>query len=248
MQVSIRGTREVVRYAGRVRIPLRLGACLALCAVVLAMPVACGLGLSGTGAADIGGPEGGESGTSAIDTGAIDTGVADDSTIESGMGEAGRPDSAVPEAGCTGVLCSGACTTASDCRTCNGAPLLCASTGQCVASCQGCKDTSDAAMPIECFACDSNHQDPIGTCQYDDPNLYCLSGDYTGQYQGGSGYQCTCADAGAASCPGATQVCVPLGNVGATFCLTCGEATLASMQGRPCKGGGACQANAAVCQ
>jgi hypothetical protein len=101
-------------------------------------------------------------------------------------------------------------------------------------------------MPIECFACDSNHQNPIGGCAYHDAGSYCLSGNYLGQYQGGPGYQCACNDAGA--CPGATQVCVPLGNYKSDFCLTCGETTLAPIDGHPCMGGGTCQASAAVCQ
>lgn len=101
-------------------------------------------------------------------------------------------------------------------------------------------------MPIECFACDGNHQNPIGTCQPADAGSYCLNGDYVGQYKGGPGYQCGCNDVG--SCPGATQVCVPLGNVDAGFCLTCGEATVGQIQGAPCKDGGTCQAVQALCQ
>lgn len=102
-------------------------------------------------------------------------------------------------------------------------------------------------MPIECFACDINHANPIGSCQYDDAGSYCLSSDYAGQYGGQTGYLCTCADGGVSSCPGATQVCLPLGNVGQSFCLTCGEATVGAIQGAPCQGGGACQESQAVC-
>jgi len=80
----------------------------------------------------------------------------------------------------------------------------------------------------------------------DDAGSYCLSGDYVGQYDGGPGYQCECGDASA--CPGATQVCVPLGNVDASFCLTCGEATTGSIDGAACRDGGACQENLARCQ
>lgn len=164
---------------------------------------------------------------------------------DAGSRDAGPPDAGPPDAGpCTGVLCNGQCLP--DCRSCTGAPLLCGLTGACVSTCAGCQDAGATAMPIECFACDSNHQNPIGTCQPADAGSYCLSGDYLGQYQGGSGYQCGCNEAGA--CPGATQVCIPLGNYNAEFCLTCGEATIGPIQGAPCKDGGTCQAAQAICQ
>jgi hypothetical protein len=147
---------------------------------------------------------------------------------------------------CTGVLCAGACVQATDCRTCSGAPLLCGATGTCVAACAGCQNSQGSAEPIDCFACDSNNQSPIGTCQPADAGSYCLSGDYLGQYEGGPGYQCGCNDV--SGCPGATQVCVPLGNRDAGVCLTCGEITTGQIQGLPCKDGGTCQATAAICQ
>ncbi len=175
------------------------------------------------------------------DIGPTDAGVTDvavgDGFIETGSRDAGS---------CTGVLCNGQCLPATDCRSCSGAPLLCRATGACTSSCAGCRDTRGTAMPIECFACDSNRQNPLGTCEYDDAGSYCLSGDYLGQYEGGAGYQCECNDV--SSCPGATQVCVPLGHYDAGFCLTCGEITLAQIQGQPCKDGGTCQASSAVCQ
>jgi hypothetical protein len=146
---------------------------------------------------------------------------------------------------CTGVRCAGQCLDAGDCRSCEGAPLLCGS-GTCMPSCFGCRDSQGVATPIECFACDSNHANPLGTCQYEDAGAYCLSGDYSGSYQGGLGYRCGCNDVSA--CPGATQVCVPLGSNNAGFCLTCGENTVGLMQGRPCKDGGACQTAQALCQ
>jgi hypothetical protein len=156
-------------------------------------------------------------------------------------GEAGATD-----AGCTGVMCNGECIPSGDCHGCSGAPFLCASTGQCAAGCQACSSLKGVAMPIECFACDINHQNPIGTCQQDDAGAYCLSGDYLGQYDGGPGYQCQCGNV--SDCPGATQVCVPLGNVDASFCLTCGEATIGPIDGGACRDGGACQENLGRCQ
>jgi hypothetical protein len=160
-------------------------------------------------------------------------------------GDAGDHDAGRPDASCTGVRCGGQCLDARDCRSCVGSPLLCGS-GACVANCADCTDPQGVATPIECFACDSNHANPIGTCQYDDASSYCLSGNYLGQYQSGQGYQCACSNV--SECPGATQACVPLGNYDAGFCLTCGESTIGSMQGRPCKDGGTCQVSQALCQ
>ena len=217
------------------RHPFLLGACLLLGAFVPGAMAACGLDVSGLGGS---GPDASEA--SALDTGVIDTGAGDTGLLDTGGhdsglmdGEAGPAESSMPEASCTGLTCNGACISASDCRSCNGAPLLCASTGQCVAACQGCKDTSGTAMPIECFACDSTHANPIGSCQYDDAGTYCLSGDYLGQYQGNPGFRCACDDV--SQCPGATQVCVPLGASEAGFCLTCGESTIGPIQGQPCQ-------------
>lgn len=155
------------------------------------------------------------------------------------------PDEA-GDAACPGVICNGQCTSESDCHACSGAPLLCAPTGTCTSSCQRCTDPGEGGLPIECFACDSNHQNPIGKCAPNNSNAYCLSGNYLGQYDGGSGYRCGCTSV--SDCPGVTQVCVPLGATGQKFCLTCGETTLATIQGESCQGGGSCQAATAVCQ
>jgi hypothetical protein len=204
---------------------------------------ACGLALSGDGA-----PVEAGLGEAGLFDGSMDTSVADTSISESGAMDSGSDggEAAVAEAGCTGLLCNGMCLDAGDCRTCTGSPLLCGS--RCVSGCDTCTDPSGGAMPIGCFACDSNHANPIGSCQYDDAGSYCLNGDYQGQYQGGPGYQCLCTDGGVASCPGATQVCVPLGQVGQSFCLTCGEPTIGVIQGQGCKAGGSCQESQAVCQ
>jgi hypothetical protein len=177
---------------------------------------------------------------SAFDSGAME---AEAATLAADVeSEAGPPDAGP----CTGVVCNGQCAQASDCHACSGSPLLCGLTSTCVSTCVGCQGASTTALPIACFTCDSNHQNPIGTCQPADTGSYCLNGDYLGQYQGGPGYQCACSDV--SSCPGATQVCVPLGNRGAAFCLTCGENTVGQIQGQPCKDGGTCQASQALCQ
>lgn len=227
--------------------PSLLGACLLLGTVAPGALVACGLDVSGMGA---GGPDASEASVS--DTGSSDTGMPEASAQDTGMadtGDGGISDSAMPEAGCAGVTCNGVCTTAPDCRSCTGAPLLCSSTGECVAGCRGCVDRGGTAVPIECFACDSNGRNPIGTCQYKDAGSYCLSGNYVGEYSdGGLGFQCDCVDADVSSCPGASQVCVPLGVAGRSFCLTCGESTIGPIQGQPCKDGGTCQEGLAQCQ
>ncbi len=191
----------------------------------------------GEARADTGTGSGGEA---SADTG---TDSGGDAAVDAGADSG--PDGA-EEAGCSGVVCNGQCTSASDCHGCPGAPLLCAPSGQCTGDCQGCTDSNDGGLPIQCFACDSNHQNPIGTCQYNDAGSYCLNGNYLGQYDGGPGYRCGCTDV--SECPGATQACVPLGGVGGSFCLTCGETTLGAIQGAPCRDGGTCQESLAACQ
>jgi len=186
-------------------------------------------------AVDAGPPDASGDGAVDADTGVADA-VAQDAPLDTGA-------EASP---CTGVICNGQCLPATDCHACSGAPLLCAPTHTCGTSCAGCQDTNGAAMPIDCFACDMNRKNPLGSCGYDDAGAYCLSGDYLGQYGGGDGFQCTCNTV--ADCPGSTQTCVPLGNLGDKFCLTCGEATIGTIQGLPCKDGGACQESQALCQ
>ncbi len=166
--------------------------------------------------------------------------------LEASSGIDAAADVVVDAAPCSGVICNGTCLAASDCRGCDAGSLLCAPTGQCVSQCAGCTDNANAALPIECFACDSTHQNPLGSCQYDDASSYCLSGDYFGAYADAEpGYRCDCSEAGVSDCPGATQVCVPLG--AATFCLTCGETTGATLQDQSCNGGGACQSQEHTC-
>jgi hypothetical protein len=197
----------------------------ATAAAAIAHVTACSLGVSGTG-------------PSAADAGP-------DNAVEASVDEPAAEVAAEAAPACNGPMCNGACVTDPDCRSCPGAPLFCSLTGQCVSSCQSCSDPS-GPMPVECFACDSTHKNPIGTCQSQDAGAYCLSGDYSGQYQGGTGYRCGCQDV--SGCPGATQVCIVLGNYDAGFCLTCGESTVGAIQGAACKGGGACQTHAAACQ
>jgi hypothetical protein len=155
---------------------------------------------------------------------------------------------AADAAPCSGVVCNGACLSASDCRGCAGAPLLCGPTGTCMADCSSCAGSNDASLPVECFACDSNRQNPIGTCSTADPSQYCLNGSYLGSYaEGANGYHCPCGDAGAPDCPGSDQVCAPTPNGGHT-CITCGESYLYDVTDAACKNGLSCDPSSFSCR
>jgi len=196
------------------------------CLFVLLGATACGCKLdsNGTGPSDDGGGNG------------------DDGSIVDGGTEA------APEATpCTsGMMCNGQCIQANDCSSCTGATLLCAATSTCASDCSACSDAQHKAMPIECYACDQNRANPVGTCQYDDTTQYCLSGDYTSANASG-GYRCLCADAGSGDCPGDSQVCTPSPG-GVNLCLTCGEVYVSSLDGLACKDGKTCSAAAHECK
>jgi hypothetical protein len=116
----------------------------------------------------------------------------------------------------------------------------------CMSDCSACQDSQDAAMPIECFACDQNHQNPVGTCAYDNTTQYCLSGNYAAAGPMG-GFRCICGDAGVSACPGATQVCAPTPS-GINLCITCGEVFVSDVTGLTCKDGKTCAAASQACQ
>lgn len=258
-----------IRLPGGVSVPsLAIIACMGACS---STPAASGREVNDGGpdatlpdASDGGQPT--EAGPPGSDAGGTDAGSTDvpfEATSDSGDGAATDATADVTDAPadsppmaeeeeaantepCTGVTCNGQCLAASDCRTCTGATLLCAPSSTCVSSCSGCGDSADAAMPIECFSCDPEGLNPLGTCQPDNPSAYCLNGRYASQYVGGAnGYVCSCDDAGM-SCPGKTQVCTPLGQ--AMFCLTCGEISTVSRQDAGCQGGGTCNASTHSCQ
>jgi hypothetical protein len=215
---------------------------------VLAVAMVTAASLAGVGACSVG--VSGQ-GPSVVDAGA-DAATLDSSVIlDSGLPDVGvatrdaAGDAGVP---CTGVLCNGHCLEANDCSSCTGAPLLCASSHPaCVNSCSGCSDTSDQALPIECYACDVQHENPIGTCASASGSAYCLSGNYFGSYEGGAGYHCGCPSGDAGECPGSSQVCTTIGS--AALCVTCGEPVPTDVTGAPCKvGNTTCNAATHSCQ
>jgi hypothetical protein len=185
-----------------------------------------------------------------------DTGASDvasppgDATTEGGDAsqDAGGPDSPLDSAPppCDGLVCNGACLHANDCSACTGATLLCGPTNTCVQQCGSCRDTADAGLPIECFACDSAHAHPIGTCESAD-SAYCLGGDY---FSGpaGTGYHCGCPTGNASDCPGMEQVCFNVN--GQNLCATCGEPIpLSASGGTSCKAQGtSCVSASHTCQ
>jgi hypothetical protein len=145
------------------------------------------------------------------------------------------------DAGCSGVLCNGKCSAAPDCRGCSGAPLLCRVTGACVADCAGC-----SAQPVECFVCDGKQQNPLGTCEPDNPADYCLNGNYSHAYDGdAAATRCGCTTS--TDCPGDDQICIRNPNNQLLVCYTCGEAKKLT-QGATCKNGHTCVAASASCQ
>jgi hypothetical protein len=114
------------------------------------------------------------------------------------------------------------------CQGCGGANLLCPGTNTCTTDCTACPGS-----PIQCFACDANRLNPIGTCQPDSTTAYCLDTNYAGAYAGGMGYHCACTVA--TDCPGDDQVCMGIGSTNPTLgCFTCGESYT---DGTPCKSG-----------
>ena len=144
-------------------------------------------------------------------------------------------------AACSGLICNGQCVATDDCTACTGAPLLCAANHACVSACSGCD-----GQPTECFSCDAQHANPIGTCGPASASAYCLDGNYFGSYRGGAGYHCGCSDGGSGSCPGNSQTCVTIGS--APVCVTCGEPVPSGFIAGACKRGGTCSANALTCQ
>jgi hypothetical protein len=160
-----------------------------------------------------------------------------DAQPESGappVDDSGQP--AMPDAGCPGVICNGACTDASTCAGCSAGHARCAATNTC--GCGGCKDDAGTAAPVECFVCDANRQNAVGTCQPDDVAKFCLNNDPNNY---GGGHHCGCSNSDPSSCPGPNQVCVEYQGIGG-LCMTCGEQN-APTDNAACQGGTKCHAN-----
>ncbi|HEY3820734.1 MAG TPA: hypothetical protein VGL81_26390 [Polyangiaceae bacterium] len=215
----------------------------------------CGLGLGGLGdspGSDAGGlPDGVPTvdGTLPGDDGAAPEGSSDDAEeagpLADALAESSATDSPAPppvDAGCPGVLCNGSCTAATDCHGCGGANLLCPATNTCTTDCTACLNS-----PIQCFACDVNRANPIGTCQPNDAAAYCLDTNYDTAYEGGAGTHCKCMLA--SDCPGDTQVCIAVGNATPPVfgCFTCGEAFTDTFSCKTGPGMAKCVAKMATC-
>jgi hypothetical protein len=211
--------------------------------------VACGLGLAGLGEAPGGGVDDGDGADAvAASDGTVPGSDADAEPVEAALESGSAADAPGEAAEATtidspaapvcppGVVCNGACSAATDCRACPGAPLLCGATGTCASDCASC-----GTGPVECYACDVNRQNPVGSCQRDDPMSYCLDTNYAGAYAGQQGYHCGCTTA--ADCPGDSQVCIMVGT-GPFACFTCGEAFT---KGFACKASGKCNDIQATC-
>lgn len=134
------------------------------------------------------------------------------------------------------VHCNGSCVTGDDCTGCIGAKLFCRGTRACAADCRACPSS-----PIECFACDTSQNDPIGTCE-SAGGSFCLGGDYGAAHRGGPAEHCDCSNTQVANCPSDQQVCLPAGST--DWCVTCGESGSVT-HGKACKNGGTCDTSLA---
>ncbi len=217
----------------------------ALTAALLWGLAACSVGQSGEQSVSEAGGDDASSVDATMETSTVDRFVRD-ALVGDGrptMDAHASADAHEGGAACAGVICNGQCTTDVDCSSCAGSPLLCGSQRTCLSACAQCTDDQNNQFPIECFACDAQHQHPLGTCESSDPGSYCLNGNYFAA-GGTSVYHCSC-DGDAGSCPGASQICVASGAT--NICLTCGEPVPGSSAGLLCKGGGTCDPDTRAC-
>ena len=226
---------------------------IAVVAVVGAAAFACALDMEGLGNTfdePDGGPEAAttdvtvprpDSAAAEASPGLFD--AAEEASADDAPAEASTADSPAPPPSCPpGVICNGTCTANTDCHACPGATLLCGVTSTCEADCTAC-----AASPIECYACDGNRMNPIGSCARQDPTSYCLDTNYIGAYlDGGQGYHCACNTA--ADCLSDSQVCIRVGSPTGPFaCYTCGEAFTDMFTCKAGTGMAKCNAMKATC-
>jgi hypothetical protein len=129
----------------------------------------------------------------------------------------------VPPSSCGAQFwCAATQTCVSACQGCASGILECAATSNCLAACSACP-----SAPADCYQCVSG---PVGKCT---PLAGCTSGQFNG---------CKCASQSAAVCPGPTQTCVL--DVTDYECHPCGSA---KSNGKPCQGGGNCDAVTGTC-
>lgn len=153
-----------------------------------------------------------------------------------GGGDANTPDDAAPF-DATSSPGSDASTDAklgadanakADGGVCPAGELYCRATETCLKTCVSCP-----AAPIECVRCDATQKNPRGTCEAFDAGAFCLNASYA------PGAHCDCDDTLVANCLSPQHVCLAAGST--DWCVTCGENGLAT-NGKPCKGGGTCNA------
>ena len=142
------------------------------------------------------------------------------------------------------MTCRGACVP--DCHACSGLLLACAPLRQCVAKCTQC------ANPIECFACDDQQENPIGSCE-PSSTAYCLTGQYKYSLYGTKATHCDCgitSPPSAVQCPSAQHACIPVEDT--DWCVTCGETLLPPATGTTntlvCKNNLKCDTTSKVCK
>jgi hypothetical protein len=206
---------------------------LSLAAVAL---VACALGAAGPigcGGATflLGGADG------SIGDGQAATDAPDPSDAP---GEAAPGFDAAPACPGGQVMCSGRCVQGNDCSGCSNARLYCRPTRTCVSTCMQCARAPSTPLPIECFACDTSQNNPVGTCEAPGSG-FCLNGDYSQARGGAAGEHCDCSNTDVKNCLAPSHVCIASG--GTDWCVTCGESG-SNTHGLPCKGGGTCRADA----
>jgi hypothetical protein len=150
--------------------------------------------------------------------------------------DAASSDGATTSVDCAGVLCDGLCLSDHTCATCTAGHALCAATNTC-GDCSDCIESGGVAHPVACYACDSMGQNPVGTCELDDADGYCLDSVYPN-----GGTHCPCPDFDVATCPGDNQICVQVDNQ-EPVCVTCGE-TYYATDGALCQANASCNATA----
>ena len=154
-------------------------------------------------------------------------GEGQDPADASSANDAARDDAAVgsgPDAGDAGPDSSGLPDL-----LCQAGQLFCRSTRACVKSCAA----SCGESTIDCIRCDADQNNPVGICEAATAPGSCLIASYA------PGEHCNCSNAEVSNCLSSQHVCLEAGST--DWCVTCGEQGQAT-DGKPCKGGGTCNA------